>query len=74
VREGVLLTAGGGASGLVGALAAGRAIRQLLYNVAPFDGLTLAGVISLLAVVSLAAAAAPAWRAARIDPNSSLRD
>jgi len=74
VREGVLLTACGAAVGLVGALAAGRAIRQLLYNVAPFDRLTLAGVISLLAVVSLAAAAAPAWRAARIDPNSSLRD
>ncbi len=74
VREGVLLTACGGAVGLIGALAAGRAIRQLLYNVAPFDRLTLAGVISLLAVVSLAAAAAPAWRAARIDPNTSLRD
>jgi ABC-type lipoprotein release transport system permease subunit len=58
---------------LVGALVVARTIRRLLYNVAPFDGLTLAEVVGLLALVALAAAAAPAWRAARIDPNSSLR-
>jgi predicted permease len=73
VGEGALLTASGAAIGLAGAMAAARAIRQLLYNVAPFDGLTLAAVAALLALVSLAAAAVPAWRAARIDPNTSLR-
>jgi len=73
VREGALLTASGIGVGLTGALVAARAIRQLLYNVAPFDSLTLAGVISLLAMVALAAAVGPAWRAARIDPNISLR-
>jgi len=73
VREGALLTASGAAIGLAGALAAAGAIRQLLYNVAPFDLSTLAAVIGLLALVSIAAAAVPAWRAARIDPNTSLR-
>jgi predicted permease len=73
VREGALLTASGAAVGLVGAVVVARAIRQLLYNVAPFDWLTLVGVVGLLAIVALAAAAAPAWRAARIDPNTSLR-
>jgi putative ABC transport system permease protein len=73
VREGAMLTASGAAVGLVGAVVVARAIRQLLYNVAPFDRMTLVGVVGLLALVALAAAAAPAWRAARIDPNVSLR-
>jgi predicted permease len=73
VREGALLTASGVALGMAGALAVAGAIRQFLYNVAPFDRLTLAGVIGLLAMVALCAAAAPAWRAARIDPNQTLR-
>jgi len=41
--------------------------------VAPFDLSTLAAVAGLLGLVSIAAAAVPAWRAARIDPNVSLR-
>jgi predicted permease len=73
VREGALLTASGAVLGMAGALAVAGAIRQFLYNVAPFDRVTLAGVIGLLAVVALCAAAAPAWRAARIDPNQTLR-
>jgi ABC-type antimicrobial peptide transport system permease subunit len=73
VREGALLTASGAAIGLAGALAAAGAIRQLLYKVAPSDLSTLAAVIVLLGLVSMAAAAVPAWRAARIDPNVSLR-
>ena len=73
VREGALLTASGAALGLVGAMTAAGAIRQFLYNVAPFDRITLAGVVGLLALVALCAAAAPAWRAARIDPNATLR-
>ena len=73
VREGALLTGSGAVIGLAGALAAAGAIRQLLYNVAPFDLSTLLAVIALLALVSIAAAAVPVWRAARIDPNASLR-
>ena len=37
------------------------------------DGLTLSGVTVLLAMIALAAAGVPAYRAARIDPQTSLR-
>jgi predicted permease len=73
MREGALLSAAGTALGLAGAAAIARAIRQLLFEVSPFDGVTLLGVVGLLALVSLAAAGIPAWRAARIEPNVSLR-
>jgi ABC-type antimicrobial peptide transport system permease subunit len=73
MREGVLLAAAGGALGLAGAAAVTGAIRQLLYNVSPFDGATLFGVVALVALVAVAAAGVPAWRATRIEPNVSLR-
>ena len=73
VREGVLLAAAGAATGLVGVAAATGAIRGLLYDVRPLDGTTLAVVVGLVGVVALGAAGVPAWRAARIDPQSSLR-
>jgi ABC-type antimicrobial peptide transport system permease subunit len=73
VREGALLAAAGSVLGLAGASVITGAIRQLLYNVRPFDGMTLAGVAALVALVSVAAAGVPAWRATRIDPLVSLR-
>jgi predicted permease len=73
MREGALLAAGGSALGLAGAFAMTGAIRQLLYNVRPFDGMTLVGVVGLVALVSIATAVIPGWRATRIDPQVSLR-
>jgi len=73
VREGAVLAAAGAVLGLAGASAVTGAIRQLLYNVNPFDGVTLTGVVALVALVSLAAAGVPAWRTTRIEPNVSLR-
>ena len=73
VREGALLAAAGAALGFAGASALTGAIRQLLYNVQPFDSAALVGVIAVVALVSLLAAAIPAWRAARVDPLVSLR-
>jgi ABC-type antimicrobial peptide transport system permease subunit len=73
VREGALLAAAGATLGLAGTSAMTSAIQQLLYDVRPFDGVTLAGVIALVALVSVAAAGVPAWRATRIDPLVSLR-
>ena len=60
--------------GLAGALAGARLIRELLYETAPTDPLTLAGVSICLAAVCFAAAAAPAWRASRIQPVQALRN
>jgi predicted permease len=73
VGEGTVLTAAGIVAGLLGAWAATRAIRQLLYEVSPLDRVTLLGVIGLIAFISIAAVSVPAWRVTRIDPNLSLR-
>jgi ABC-type antimicrobial peptide transport system permease subunit len=73
IRESILLAAAGAAAGLLGVVAVTRAIRELLYGVRPLDGLTLLGAVALVGLVALGAAGVPAWRAARIDPQSSLR-
>lgn len=73
IRESVLLAAVGAAVGLVGVAAVTRAIRELLYGVQPLDGVTLAAIAGLLAVIAVGAAGVPAWRATRIDPQQSLR-
>lgn len=68
-----MLATAGAALGLAGASAASRAMEQLLYGVRSFDVRTLACVVALVILVSVVAASAPAFRAARIDPVSSLR-
>lgn len=73
IREGARLALIGIVVGVAGALALSRAIRGLLFEIAPTDPLTLVGAPLLLAVTALAACAIPAWRATRIDPNASLR-
>jgi putative ABC transport system permease protein len=73
IREGVLLAAAGSVAGLLGVAAVTRAIRELLYGVRPLDAVTLLSAVALIGLVALAAAGVPAWRAARIDPQTSLR-
>lgn len=73
LTEGLFLALAGMGVGLIGAVAAAGAMRGLLYRVGPLDGMTLAWVVALTGVVALAAACVPAWRAARIDPQASLR-
>jgi len=71
--SGAKLAAVGCALGLVGASAASRLLRSLLFGVSPFDPivLTLAAVAVLL--LALAASILPARRAALIDPMQALR-
>jgi putative ABC transport system permease protein len=73
VREGVLLAAAGAAMGVMGVAAGTGALGGFLYEVRPLDGLTLAAVVGLVAVIALGAAGVPAWRATRIDAQSLLR-
>ena len=73
VREGMVLTMVGVAIGLAGAVAASRAIAAMLFDTSRLDPLTYLGVILVLVGVSAAAAAVPAWRAARVDPSVTLR-
>ena len=59
--------------GILGALAATRLLRTLLYGIGPADPITFVFAILLLIVVALAACCIPARRATRIDPMEALR-
>ena len=74
LKEATMLTVAGLLLGALGALALGRALRSLLYETAPSDPATFAGVATLLIGVALAACLLPARRAARVDPMVVLRN
>jgi putative ABC transport system permease protein len=59
--------------GLGGAIAVGRAMQGLLYEVQPADPVTFVGVPALLAAVALLACIVPARRALAVDPVKALR-
>jgi putative ABC transport system permease protein len=77
----IRLVVGGGAlpvfvgilAGLGGAIGLARFIRAMLFATDPIDAVTLAGVSVLFVAVALVACIVPAWRAARVDPMSALR-
>jgi len=73
VREGAATVAIGLVLGLAGALAGTRAMRGLLYGVAPTDGATFIGVALLLLAIAGVACLVPARRAMRVDPVDALR-
>jgi predicted permease len=73
LREGVLLAGVGMIIGLIGVAGVTGAIRQLLFGVRPLDSVTLAGIAILVGLIAMGAAAIPAWRATRIDPQASVR-
>lgn len=73
VRQGMTLTGIGVFIGLLGALAATRALITLLFGVSPLDPVTYFGVVGLLVAVSGMACWLPAWRAAQVDPAITLR-
>jgi predicted permease len=62
------------AAGGLGAVAATRWLRSLLFQVEPGDPWALAAAAMLLAVVAVASAVTPAWRAAEMDPAETLRE
>ncbi len=73
VGQGMLLALIGLLVGLPLALGMGRAVSGLLYDVAPNDFATFAGVAAILGGVALAACYIPARRAMRVDPIIALR-
>jgi putative ABC transport system permease protein len=73
VTEGMKVGLIGIAIGLVGALAAGRALASIVYGVPVHDPETFAGVAIVLAAIVLAACLIPARRAAKVDPMVALR-
>jgi putative ABC transport system permease protein len=73
VGESLKLAGVGLVVGLAGAVAAGRAMRGLLFGVGGADAGTFAATAVILVGVALAAAWVPARRAMRVEPMSALR-
>ncbi len=73
LRRGLVLTAAGGAIGVLAALAVGRALSGLLFDISSRDPIAFAIALIVLPVVSMLACAVPGRRAARVDPMSALR-
>lgn len=67
------LGAVGAALGLAGAVAASRILRAFLFRTSPLDPVVLALTVVAVLVLSLAASALPALRAASINPVRALR-
>ncbi len=74
VLGGALRMAGIGIGlGLLGTLAAGALLHSMIYDVRPWDPLTLAAGALLSAIIAILATLAPARRATRVDVCETLR-
>ncbi len=73
LRESAALAGCGFAIGGAGALMLARMAKALLYGVTPTDPAAFGWAFAVLSVVALASGLAPALRAARLDPASTLR-
>jgi ABC-type antimicrobial peptide transport system permease subunit len=73
LRQGLRLTAYGVVLGLAAAMVATQALVTLLFGVSRLDPVTYLGVVAILAATAVVACAVPAWRAARVDPVTTLR-
>ena len=73
VQRGAMLAVTGIVIGMAGALVLTRFMQKLLFQVAPSDHVTLAGVAAVLAAVAVLAAYVPGRRATRVDPVRVLR-
>jgi predicted permease len=73
LREALWLVAAGVACALPLSLLASRLLQSELYGASAIDPVTVAAATMLLAVVAIAAALVPSWKAARLDPLRALR-
>jgi len=73
LRESTWLAAAGIVVGVGAALGLTRLVKSMLYGIAPYDPLTIAGGAGVLLAVALAASWIPARRAARVQPMEALR-
>lgn len=72
VRDAMVMVAAGVLVGLPAVWALSRLVQTQLFDVAAFDGPTVAVAALSLALVALGAAMLPAWRASRVDPYRVL--
>jgi putative ABC transport system permease protein len=72
LSEGMQLVVAGLVVGGAGAVLAGRLMDSLLYGVEPSDPVTLAAILVVVAVASIAAQIVPLLRATSTDPATAL--
>jgi predicted permease len=73
LRQSAIVVAIGSAAGVPATMLLARPLAGLLYGVTASDPGVIAGAVGCLFLVAMAAAAVPAWRAARVDPLVALR-
>ena len=73
VAQGLRVCLAGAAAGIAMAAAFTRLLAEMLYGVSPWDGLTMAAVLSLVLALALVASLLPALRASRLEPVEVLR-
>ncbi len=73
LRQGIGLALAGEALGITLALALSASLRSMLFEIAPTDPVTHAGVAGFLLITAACACLVPAFRATRVDPAKSLR-
>ena len=74
LREAVTTTAVGLTIGLALGVMLGWGLSFVIYQVSPYDPITLAGSTGLLAIASIVASLVPARRAANVLPMTALRN
>jgi predicted permease len=73
LRECILLLVLGLSIGVPVALSSTRILKSLLYELSPLDPMAISTAVATVAVMTIAAAWLPAWRATKIDPMRALR-
>lgn len=73
LREALVLVVIGVAAGAGLAMLAGRSAETLLFGLTPNDPVTIVSSAVGLALIGALASLLPAWRAARVDPTTALR-
>jgi ABC-type lipoprotein release transport system permease subunit len=68
------MTVAGLVAGLAVAVVATRAITQFLYQVAPFDPMSVGAAVLIVMLLALFAAFLPGRRAAKTDPAGVLHE
>ena len=74
VAEAGWMTAAGLLFGLAVAMVATRALTRFLYQVAPFDPVSVASAIGIVVLLAMFAAFLPGWRAAKTNPARVLQE
>jgi putative ABC transport system permease protein len=73
VSQGLKLAVFGVVAGVAGAYMAARAMRALLFGVAPADPVSILAAVGLVLFMTLAGSLLPALRAVRVNPMVALR-